>query len=482
MIADDMGLGKTIQALGIASYYRREWPLLIVTPSSVRYSWVTSIERWLSDINRHDIAVLNTGKDYIENAKVVITSYDLMARRAKELLDHGFRVVIMDESHMLKSFKTARYKAASPIMKQAKRVILLSGTPALSRPSELYTQICGIDSSLFPGFHDFGIRYCAGKQLPWGWDFNGSSNMEELQIILEARLMIRRLKSEVLSQLPDKQRMLVILDPVMIKANTKAMKEASAHFGSGSLRGAEKHGALLQFFAESAVAKLKAVCEYIKELLESESKFIVFAHHRIMLDRLCETCEEAKARYIRIDGRTSGDARQKFVNQFQNSSDVRVAVLSITAANAGITLTAAQLVVFAEIFWNPGILIQAEDRAHRIGQQDSVSVQYLLGQGTVDDHIWPLVQSKLEVLSTAGLTNESKLEGDSAYQKDREQETIDKYLIDLEDDFPEDLTDPDGSLPKENQEKKDGLLKYFTQIGNNSSNNSDEPRTKKSKV
>ncbi|XP_042877338.1 SWI/SNF-related matrix-associated actin-dependent regulator of chromatin subfamily A-like protein 1 [Penaeus japonicus] len=442
LIADDMGLGKTIQALGVAAYYRQEWPLLVVTPSSVRYSWAKSIERWIGSVSLGDIMVVGSGRDPVGGSAVVIMSYDLLARRAKEVHNCNFQVVIMDESHMLKSFKTARYKAAAPIMKKAKRVLLLSGTPALSRPSELYTQISGIDPSLFPSFQEFGVRYCAGKQLPWGWDFSGSSNLEELQILLEARIMIRRLKSQVLDQLPSKQRMTVILDPTSIQASTKSMQDAAKQFGAK--KGVQKHGALLQFFAETSSAKLKAVSEYIKELFEAEKKFLVFAHHQVMLDKLCETCEAAKVDYIRIDGKTPGEMRQNFVNKFQTKDSVKVAVLSITAANTGLTLTAAQIVVFAELFWNPGILVQAEDRAHRIGQEDCVMVQYLVAQGTADDYIWPLVQAKLEVLGKAGLTKDNFSDAGSSHQKDSEQESILKYFSEVGDDCfddDDDLTD-----------------------------------------
>nr|XP_045583792.1 SWI/SNF-related matrix-associated actin-dependent regulator of chromatin subfamily A-like protein 1 [Procambarus clarkii]XP_045583793.1 SWI/SNF-related matrix-associated actin-dependent regulator of chromatin subfamily A-like protein 1 [Procambarus clarkii]XP_045583794.1 SWI/SNF-related matrix-associated actin-dependent regulator of chromatin subfamily A-like protein 1 [Procambarus clarkii]XP_045583795.1 SWI/SNF-related matrix-associated actin-dependent regulator of chromatin subfamily A-like len=442
MFADDMGLGKTIQALGVAAYYRREWPMLVVTPSTVRYSWVSSIERWVSSVNRSDIVVIGSGRDNFNGAEVVIVSYDLLSRRAKEILDHNFQVVIMDESHMLKSFKTARYKAAAPIMKKAKRVLLLSGTPALSRPSELFTQINGINPKLFPSFQEYGIRYCAGNHTPWGWDFSGFSNMEELQIILQAKLMIRRLKSEVLDQLPAKQRMTVILDPASVLTGTKAMQAAAKQLGLKTLNGAERHGALLQFFIETAQAKLKAVSDYVKELLESDKKFLVFAHHKVMMDKLCNTCDSVNCKYIRIDGKTNAELRQNLVTKFQTNDDIKVAVLSITAANTGITLTAAQIVVFAELFWNPGVLVQAEDRAHRIGQQDCVMVQYLVARGTADDYIWNLIQSKLDVLGMAGLTKDNFSTADSTFQKGNEQESILNYFDQLEDDeCIEDSTD-----------------------------------------
>lgn len=106
--------------------------------------------------------------------------------------------------------------------------------------------------------------------------------------------------------------------------------------------------------------------------------------------------------YIKIDGKTNSNRRKDLVNNFQNNTNCLVAILSITAANAGITLTAAQLVVFAELFWNPGILCQAEDRVHRIGQDSNVVIQYLVAKQTADDHLWSLIQRKINILCQAG--------------------------------------------------------------------------------
>nr|CAD7397266.1 unnamed protein product [Timema poppensis] len=207
LLADDMGLGKTIQALGIMHYYRGDWPLLIVCPSSVRYAWLEAIQTWLPTIPTHHIEVMTSGKDDIGGARILITSYDLMSRYGKQwLAQKSFGAVIMDESHFLKSSKSARTKVAILFFKQAKRVLLLSGTPALSRPSELYTQIAAIDPKAFGSFHDFGLRYCAAVKTNWAWDYSGSSNMVELHLLLEKRFMIRRLKSNVISELPPKIR------------------------------------------------------------------------------------------------------------------------------------------------------------------------------------------------------------------------------------------------------------------------------------
>nr|CAD7398451.1 unnamed protein product [Timema cristinae] len=432
LLADDMGLGKTIQALGIMHYYRGDWPLLIVCPSSVRYDWLEAIQTWLPTIPTHHVEVMTSGKDDIGGARILITSYDLMSRYGKQwLAEKSFGAVIMDESHFLKSFKSARTKVAILFFKQAKRVLLLSGTPALSRPSELYTQIAAIDPKAFGSFHDFGLRYCAAVKTNWAWDYSGSSNMVELHLLLEKRFMIRRLKSNVISELPPKIRELVILNRDMIKGTNSEMKGCEKALNVQGLRGLERRGALLSYYCATGKAKLPAIVDYICDLLDTGRKFICFAHHQIVLDGICEAIEERNLSYIRIDGSTPSEVRKQHCDLFQYNDEVMVAVLSITAANSGITLTSAHLVVFAELFWNPGILTQAEDRAHRLGQQDSVLVRYLVARGTADDHLWPLIQAKLDVLNKAGLSKDNFLNSHSTEMKSRQQKSLVDFFEEL---------------------------------------------------
>ncbi|XP_022792918.1 SWI/SNF-related matrix-associated actin-dependent regulator of chromatin subfamily A-like protein 1 [Stylophora pistillata] len=217
LIADDMGLGKTIQAICVASYYRVEWPLLVITPSSLRIAWREAFIKWLPSVDPEDINVVLTGKD----------------------------------------------NPTAGLINAATRVILLSGTPALSRPLELYTQICAVQPLLFPMFHLFGIRYCAGQQNRFGWDFSGASNMQELQLLLEEKMMIRRLKKEVLSQLPSKRRQMVLLDPSLIKTKhlEKVAKEVSIKLSNKNNTEPFSNISLKQ-----APAKLLAVRDYIIDL------------------------------------------------------------------------------------------------------------------------------------------------------------------------------------------------------------------------
>uniref|UniRef100_A0AAR2J6E7 SWI/SNF-related matrix-associated actin-dependent regulator of chromatin subfamily A-like protein 1 n=1 Tax=Pygocentrus nattereri TaxID=42514 RepID=A0AAR2J6E7_PYGNA len=380
LLADDMGLGKTVQAICIAAYYRKEWPLLVVTPSSVRFTWAEAFRRWLPSVAADRINVVVKGKDKLRSGLVNIISYDLLSKMDKQHLANPFSVLIMDESHFLKNIKTARCRASLSLLKAAKRVVLLSGTPAMSRPAELYTQILAVRPTLFPRFHDFGVRYCDAKQLPWGWDYSGSSNLTELKLLLEESLMLRRLKSDVLSQLPAKQRKVVTVTTDGINARTKAALSAAA-----------------------------------KELASGQRQTL----YKELTDKgVC---------YIRIDGSTPSAERQQLCEKFQFSQQSCVAVLSITAANMGLTLHAADLVVFAELFWNPGILIQAEDRVHRIGQTSSVDIHYLVARGTADDYLWPMIQEKMNVLEQVGLSESNisdKAECSSFHSKDPKQQTI----------------------------------------------------------
>uniref|UniRef100_A0A673HLF1 SWI/SNF-related matrix-associated actin-dependent regulator of chromatin subfamily A-like protein 1 n=1 Tax=Sinocyclocheilus rhinocerous TaxID=307959 RepID=A0A673HLF1_9TELE len=390
LLADDMGLGKTVQAICIAAYYRSEWPLLVVAPSSVRFTWAEAFRRWLPSVRADSINVVVTGKDNLCSGLINIISYDLLNRMDKQQPSSPFSVIIMDESHFLKNMKTARCRAALPLLKTAKRVILLSGTPAMSRPAELYTQILAVRPSLFPRLHDFGTRYCDAKQLPWGWDYSGSSHLSELKLLLEESLMLRRLKSEVLSQLPAKQRKVVTVTTDGINSRTKAALSAAAkELARGYHNKSQEKEALLVFFNHTAEAKIRAIVEYISDMLEcGREKFLVFAHHKLVLDSITKELAEKGISYIRIDGSTASAERQQLCDRFQSSQKSCVAVLSVTAANMGLTLHSADLVVFAELFWNPGV-------RHR---RRHVQSRHLQASHT------PMIQEKMNVLEQVGLS------------------------------------------------------------------------------
>lgn len=401
-IADDMGLGKTVQALGIAHYYRSAWPLLIVSPSSVGHQWISEIHKFLPSVPKQYIRRFANAEDSVGDARIVIMSYDVLRRATDRVVKYVFGVVIFDESHLLKNVKSARTEAATRISAQARSVILLSGTPAPSRPMELYSQMCLIVPNFFDGIRNFGVRYCAGCLGDYGWEYSSDSNMQELRFLLKRCGLIRRTKSEV-TQLPSKTREVVKLDPELINDGTKEMQRIKDRLYYGKLTAADWRQNLLLYYSGTAIAKLKAINAYVVDLLKSRTKFLIFAHHLAVLDSISERLRSKKVKFIRIDGLTKPEDRKFQCDRFQKRKDYLVAVLSVTAANTGITLTAAQRVIFAELYWNPGQMLQAEDRVHRIGQEENVLIQFLLANNTSDDLMWPMIQSKMKVLSSAEL-------------------------------------------------------------------------------
>ncbi|XP_077955452.1 DNA annealing helicase and endonuclease ZRANB3 isoform X3 [Gasterosteus aculeatus] len=413
MIADEMGLGKTVQAVAVAYAFRQEWPLLVVVPSSLRYLWIEELERWIPELQPGDINLVENKSHTmgISSSKVTVLGYGLLTTDARPLVDalsrQRFAVVVVDESHYLKSRNAARTKILAPLIQGAKRAILLTGTPALGRPEELFMQIDALYPKKLGTWTDYAKKYCNAQYRYFGsrrqWDCRGASNLEELHRRL-SEIMIRRLKSDVLKQLPPKVRQRIPFD-----LPKEAAKEASASFaeweklmrgvGSGDVATdnpfTQVMGLVTQMYKQTAIAKAGAVKDYIKMMLEAEQlKFLVFAHHLTMLQACTEAAIEAKASYIRIDGSVPSSERIQLVHKFQSDPEVRVAILSIQAAGQGLTFTAASHVVFAELYWNPGHMKQAEDRAHRIGQTASVNVHYLIAKGTFDTVMWSMLNRK----------------------------------------------------------------------------------------
>lgn len=405
LIGDDMGLGKTIQAIATMCAFRRDWPVLVVVPNSVRLVWADELERWIPDLGPYGVNVLKTSSDITGLtsgcASFHVVTYGILSRDSpvRNFLRENrfFKCVVVDESHMIKNRTSLRSRELLQIVKHAERVLLLSGTPALARPVELYTQIEAVEPGLFKSYSAFTSRYCAPKWTPFGMDFNGASNLEELHGHLQP-IMVRRLKKEVLHELPEKRRQRIQLEVDKAAADACAALKDELH-DIDEADQPTRHKVLMQMYKETSVAKEAPVCEYVENLIFGGCKFLVFGHHLAMLDALEATATKNKTKYIRIDGSVNANERLRRVNEFQADETVQVAILGLLAAGVGITLTAASTVVFAELHWTPGVLVQAEDRVHRIGQKSSVNIHYLVANGTIDDMIWNSVYHKVEVVS-----------------------------------------------------------------------------------
>jgi len=449
LIGDEMGLGKTVQAIAVAAAYRSEWPALIIAPSSLRDAWADALGEWLG-VRGERVLVVNSAKDGSRIAAgpapphdFVIASYALVGKLRPVLEAARFRVVILDESHYIKDAKVRRNEGVDgeggrattptlphpplllassqsqrtkdpvPLAQRAARCLLLSGTPALARPKELFQQLAALLPAAKLRMRDFGERYCKAPPTRFGGVYDGATNLGELNRVLCAAAMVRRLKADVLTQLPPKRRQQVFL--TLGAAEKKALSSlagglesarrahaaAAARGGDpGALQGEERR-AVMDAYHKTAQIKCKAVQAYVEELLLSGDKFLIFAHHTELLDAITFTLNKARVKFVRIDGSVASHKRQGLVGDFQAGADVRAAVLSITAAGTGLTLTGASVVVFAELAWTPGAIVQAEDRAHRIGQSRAVNVYYLHVRGSVDDAIWSTLATKLDAVGQA---------------------------------------------------------------------------------
>ncbi|KAG2726666.1 hypothetical protein I3760_01G124400 [Carya illinoinensis] len=454
LLADEMGLGKTLQAIAVSACIQDSWPVLILTPSSLRLHWASMIQQWL-DIPPSDILVLlpqcggsnragytivsSNSKGSIQlDGLFNIISYDIVPKLQNLLMASEFKVVIADESHFLKNAQAKRTTATLPVIKKAQYAILLSGTPALSRPIELFKQLEALYPDVYKNVHEYGNRYCKGGIFGV---YQGASNHEELHNLMKATVMIRRLKKNVLSELPVKRRQHVFLDVAekdmrqinalfreleVLKGKIKACKSQEE---VEPLKFAEKN-LINKIYTDSAEAKIPAVLDYLGTVIEAGCKFLIFAHHQPMIDSIHQFLLKKKVGCIRIDGSTPPASRQALVTDFQEKEATKAAVLSIRAGGVGLTLTAASTVIFAELSWTPGDLIQAEDRAHRIGQVSSVNVYYLLANDTVDDIIWDVVQSKLENLGQMLDGHEKTLEVSSSQPRSSpaKQKTLHSFM------------------------------------------------------
>ena len=410
LIGDDMGVGKTIQALAYTALHPEHHPVLVVCPANVKFNWLKEAKAWLPT---YETDVIRTGKDDIPDADIVVINYDLMSRQRDNLLAHGFNTVIFDESHYLKNYKAQRTDASLTVAKNAKSVLSLSGTAITNRPNEFFTTLNMLRPEEFSSFFTYAKRYCDGYHNGFGWDFSGSSNEAELHERTRT-VAIRRLKKEVMDDLPDKIRQVV--DVVPAKAEMKEYSEAAKtwamqyemHLANNSLPAGFVLNMLTDLRHRAGRMKVGATARHAMDYHKTTGKpLIIFTHHRDVQEMLTEAIGEEYRKFTKddkaqfgmltldyINGSVSPEHRQRAVERFQNG-DVTFLVCSTIAAKEGLTLTAADTVMFVEREWVPGWEEQAEDRVNRIGQDaETVHALYLSVTGTIDEKFNAVVEEK----------------------------------------------------------------------------------------
>lgn len=364
----------------------------------------------------------------------------------RDLLAAKFATLVCDEMHYLKESRSQRSMAAEEVSRAVRNVVGLTGTPLLNRTIEVWSQVRIVNRNVLPDRKAFGMRYCDGKvgqvQVKGAkrgvvrevLDFSGASNLDELERVLRGRVMIRRLKKDVLSELPPKIRSTVPLvlekgmeeyrkeeGPIVDrlaeikrerdswKALLAGMDEPgrraylAAHASEAAAKSALSGVAIDEIEKlklAAAAAKLKEAVRFILEAREQAGKVVVFAWHHATTDRLLAAFRKEGVKADFIDGRVAGPDREPVKERFQEG-DLEVLVCGIRAASEGLTLTASHTVVFVEFDWNPGRHQQAEDRVHRIGQKVPPTIYYLVAVGTVEERIAEMIDSKREVANAA---------------------------------------------------------------------------------
>jgi len=399
LIADEMGLGKTIQALAWLQLHPELRPVVIVVPASLKLNWAKEALIWIPNPN---VEILVGTTPWKPMADIIIINYDILHAWVDRLQKTKPQVLITDECHYYKSNQAQRTKAVKKLAKGIRHVIALSGTPIINRPVEAFNALKIIDPELFPDYWYFVRRYCNAKHTGFGWDLSGASHTNELHRLLTSTVMIRRLKKDVLPDLPAKARSFV---PIQLHnrgdyqaaerdfiAFIKETKGKEAAIRASNAEALAKIEVLKQLAVKG---KLNEAIGWIEDFLEIEDKLVVFATHRFTIEALMKKFSNVA---VKVDGSVSQLDRQKAVDNFQTSPKIKLFIGNIKAAGVGITLTASSNVAFLELPWTPGDLSQAEDRCHRIGQKDSVNIHYLLAIDTIEEKIAKLLDRKRKVL------------------------------------------------------------------------------------
>ena len=394
LIGDEMGLGKTIQAIGVINATNPS-TVLVVCPASLKINWANEMQKWL--VAQREIAIVNGGGEQIPaDPDVVIINYDVLGKHSDALLSRTWGIVIMDEAHYCKNGKAKRTKVATSI--KADRKIMLTGTPISNRPIELHPIVDYLAPRAFGSFFQFGVKFAGAYQDRFGWHFDGASNLDELQRQLRQSIMIRRKKVDVLTELPEKQRQVIVLPKKGFKEELArefdGLSDAVANTSEGADIAFEQMSEARHMMA---LAKSDAVVEH---LVEIDHPVVVMAHHKDVVEKLRSALSAAGRTVVTLTGDMGAADRQASVEAFQ-AGEADVFIGTIGAAGVGITLTHASHVVFAELDWVPGAISQAEDRCHRIGQQSSVLVQHIVVDGSIDARLAETLVSKQAVLDKA---------------------------------------------------------------------------------
>ncbi|HEY2398554.1 MAG TPA: DEAD/DEAH box helicase [Solirubrobacteraceae bacterium] len=411
-LSDEQGLGKTIEAIATLEA-DGAYPAIVVCPASLKLNWLRELERWLPGRTVQALSGGGRGGAAIPEAAVTVVNYEIVAPRLESLRALGPRALVLDESHYCKNPAAKRTRAAQRLgasVPEDGLILALSGTPVLNRPAELISQL-----RILGRLSDFGSGVRFGER------FRGADAHLRLHWHLRARCYVRRLKADVLPQLPAKTRAIVPVEldnepeyrlaerdvVAWLQSQPLDLRELDAKVAA-ALR-AERLVRLNALKLLGARGKLHAALGWIHDFCSSGERLVVFAHHQEIQRAVLERFPSA----LHIVGADSHASRDAALRAFQapDGDGNQLIVCSTEVAGHGLTLTRASNVVFLELEWTPARHDQAEDRCHRIGQEDAVTASYLLAAGTIDETISTLLERKRALIGAVTDGREEDEEG-----------------------------------------------------------------------
>ena len=438
IMGDEPGLGKTAQAIGVLTV-TKAFPALVICPASLKVNWQRELKKFgglnaviLDDRNRSTWQRFwqIKRKDGRPCAEVFITNYESLRKFfVTRIMREGrftlksvefderkdlFRTVIIDESHKCKTASTQQSKFVQGIAMGKEYVLELTGTPVVNNNIDLIQQLTIMGRlNDFGGYSKFMARYCAGERK--------SSHLKELNYLLRKNCFFRRLKKDVLTQLPDKTRSYLVMD-IDNKKEYKAAerdiidylrqyKDADDEKIQKTIRGAimVKMGILKQI---SARGKVNAAIDIIHNTIDGGQKLIVFCFLKEVVAALKQEFRDA----VTVTGDDNDRQKQWAVDRFQTDESCRLIILNYKSGGVGLTLTAASNVQFVEFPYTYADCCQAEDRSHRNGQKNAVNCVYLLGKDTIDEYLYNLIQSKKDIANGVTGTDEEITEKKESLQ------------------------------------------------------------------
>lgn len=394
LMADEMGCGKSAQTLQFIQVKNFQ-KVLIICPATLKLNWAKEIKMWVKGATDKDISVLSGTQTYRTSTRFTIINYDLLMYWEKELCATEWQCALLDEAHYIQSDVAKRTQSFLRIKKHCKDVVFMTGTPFTSRPFQMFTALHCIAPKVFTTAQEFGNRFCTPVVVKGNTQYKGGRNLDILHDILQDGICIRRLKEDVLKELPEKMRVTIPIgrtaeevkdNPVIyeqIVALEKKIAEAKSAFGT------------IEFQRQIAsLRKIGMANAWIRLFLESGKKLVVFGVHTATLDAITS---EFGTISVRIDGSVSMKKRQEAVDRFQTDPSIRLFVANIQSAATGITLTAASDTLFLELPWCFSEASQAEDRIYRIGQKNACTIWYATCPDSLDDMMVESINRKAQM-------------------------------------------------------------------------------------